>query len=177
MRAAATTCFAKSGQSVLLLVAVTVIGGCAAMDSYNQAGRYTAPGGGGDQQKAAAQAELQNARQQSAGLQADVALRQREIQQINERLRASEFDLAAQSRALDEAIRARRVSQAQADPLRKEIENIRIEMQKIDALNKATAAAKPDPAADEAKRKRLADLDGRRKALEATLAQMGGASR
>jgi hypothetical protein len=147
------------------------------MDTYKQAGRYTAPGGEGDQQKAMAQAELQRARQQSAGLQADVQQRQREIQQVNERLRAGEADLVAQSGALDSAVRARRVSQAQADQIRKEIEDIRIEMQKIDALNKAAVAARPDPTVDETKRKRLADLDRRRKALEDTLGKMGGALR
>lgn len=164
-------------RSIAVLAAVAALGGCAAMDAYNEAGRYVAPGGVGDQQKAAAQADLQAALQQNTNLQIDVAQREREIQQVNERLRAAETDLASQIRALDAAVKARRVSQARAEPIRKEMEDIRLEIQKIDALNKAAVATRPDPAADEAKRKRLADLHARLKALEATLAQAGGAAR
>jgi hypothetical protein len=164
-------------QSMAVLATVAVLGGCAAMDSYNQAGRYVAPGGVGDQQKVAAQTGLQAAHKENTDLQVDVAQREREIQQVNERLRTAETDLAAQTRALDAAVKARRVSLARAEPIRKEMEAIRGEMQRIDALNKAAVAARPDPVVDEQKRKHLADLDARRKALEATLAQMGGASR
>lgn len=177
MSAAVSVRVVVSLRIIVKLVTVAAVGGCAAMETYNQAGRYVAPGGVGDQQKAAAQTDLKAAREQNSSLQLDVAQREREIQQVNERLRAAEADLDTQTRALDAAVKARRVSQAKAEPIRKEIEGIRVEMQKIDAMNKATVAARPDPAADEAKRKRLADLDARRKALEATLVQMGGKSR
>lgn len=160
------------------LAAAMLLGGCAAMQTYDQAGRYVAPGGVGDQQRAAALADLQREQVRTAALQEERLQREREIARSDERLKALEQDIGRQNRQLAEAVGARRVSQQRAAELQREMDAVRNEMQQIDRQNRAAQAAAaanapPDPAAERAKQDRLKALEARKAALEATLVQLG----
>ncbi len=160
-----------------LAAAAWALAGCAAIQAHDNATTYVRPGGTGDQQKAAAAVEIQRARAQNIALQDEKLQRERELKRTEDRLRDMEAEVARQDKALADALRAKQVSQARANDLKREMDNIRSEMQQIDLQNKAAAIGKADPAADRAKEERLKALEARKKSLETSLAQLVGTKR
>jgi chromosome segregation ATPase len=166
-RSVATAC-----RLVLAAASLLILASCAAVKANNNAGDYVRAGGVGDQQKAAAVADLQRARTQNTVLQEEKLQRERELKRTEDRLRDMEAEVVRQDRLLADALKARQVSQQRANELKREIDAIRVEMQQLDLQNKSAAFGKADPAADKAKEERLRVLETRKKALEASLAQL-----
>lgn len=150
-----------------LLPLVLLVSGCA---TYLDAKNNTAVGGQQDRDKAAARADLAAAQSQNASLQVQKQQRDAEIERNNQRIRALQADLKKQDTALANALKAKQVSQARYNELKKEMDSVKAETQSVELQNNGDALAKPDAKADAAKEARLKDLERRKKELEAALA-------
>lgn len=155
----------------LLAAAALLLSGCAA-NTYLDAKRNTAPGGQQERDIAAAKTELTTAQQQNVSLSDQKLQREREIERNNKRIRAMEADLRKQDVALASALKAKQVSQARYNELKKEMDAVKAEMQSVDLQNKGDAFGAPDAKADAAKEARLKDLERRKKDLETALAAL-----
>ncbi len=153
----------------LLAAAALLLSGCAA-NTYLDAKRNTAAGGQQERDIAAAKTDLATAQAQNTSLQDQKLQREREIERNNKRIRALESDLKKQDAALAGALKAKQVSQARYNELKKEMDAVKAETQSVDLQNKGDALATPDPKADAAKEARLKELERRKKELEAALA-------
>lgn len=155
----------------LLAAAALLLSGCAA-NTYLDAKRNTAAGGQQERDIAAAKTELTTAQQQNVSLSDQKLQREREIERNNKRIRAMEADLRKQDVALASALKAKQVSQARYNELKKEMDAVKAEMQSVDLQNKGDAFGAPDAKADAAKEARLKDLERRKKDLETALAAL-----
>lgn len=153
----------------LLAAAALLLSGCAA-NTYLDAKRNTAAGGQQERDIAAAKTDLATAQAQNTSLQDQKLQREREIERNNRRIRALESDLKKQDAALASALKAKQVSQARYNELKKEMDAVKAETQSVDLQNKGDALAAPDAKADTAKEVRLKELERRKKELEAALA-------
>ncbi|WP_127998884.1 hypothetical protein [Piscinibacter defluvii] len=153
----------------LLAAAALLLSGCAA-NTYLDAKRNTAAGGQQERDIAAAKTDLATAQAQNTSLQDQKLQREREIERNNKRIRALESDLKKQDAALASALKAKQVSQARYNELKKEMDAVKAETQSVDLQNKGDAFAAPDAKADAAKEARLKELERRKKELEAALA-------
>jgi hypothetical protein len=155
-------------RSMPLLLAL--MAGC----TYMETKRDNAPGGRMDQEKAAARQDLESARAQNTELSSASQKRRADIAAMNERIARVDADLRRQDQSLNEALKARRISQERYNQLKKQLDGMRSETQEIDLQNKGSAMAAPDAKADAAKQARMAELEKRKRDLEAALAQMSG---
>ncbi|MCW5666704.1 MAG: hypothetical protein KIT35_22965 [Piscinibacter sp.] len=153
----------------LLAALALLLSGCAA-NTYLDAKRNTAAGGQQERDIAAAKTDLATAQAQNTSLQDQKLQREREIERNNRRIRALEADLKKQDAALASALKAKQVSQARYNELKKEMDAVKAETQSVDLQNKGDAFAAPDAKADAAKEARLKELERRKKELEAALA-------
>ena len=154
----------------LLAAATLLLAGCAS--TYLDAKRNVAPGGQQERNIAAAKGDLAAAQAQNVSLSDQKLQREREIERNNRRIRAMEADLRKQDAALVGALKAKQVSQARYNELKKEMDAVKAEMQSVDLQNKGDAFGTPDAKADAAKEARLKDLERRKKDLEAALAAL-----
>lgn len=154
----------------VLAAATLLLGGCA--NTYLDAKRNVAPGGQQERDIATAKTDLTAAQAQNVSLSDQKLQREREIDRNNRRIRAMETDLRKQDAALASALKAKQVSQARYNELKKEMDAVKAEMQSVDLQNKGDAFATPDAKADAAKEARLKDLERRKKDLETALASL-----
>ncbi|MBX3604742.1 MAG: hypothetical protein KF788_05710 [Piscinibacter sp.] len=154
-----------------LAAAALLLSGCAA-NTYLDAKRNTAAGGQQERDIAAARGELAAAQAQNVSLSDQKLQREREIERNNKRIRAMEADLRKQDAVLASALKAKQVSQARYNELKREMDAVKAEMQSVDLQNKGDAFGAPDPKADAAKEARLKDLERRKKDLENALAAL-----
>lgn len=154
----------------LVLSAAALLSGCAS--TYMETRRENAPGGVLDQRKAAAQQDLSTARQQQVDLTDATVQRKREMERMDARLKAVNNDLRQSDVDLNEALRAKRVSQERFDQLKRQLDAVKRETQSLELDNKAALVGKPDPAAEAAKRARLAELEKKKADLENAFKQM-----
>jgi PBP1b-binding outer membrane lipoprotein LpoB len=161
----------KIRSTPLLAVVALLLSGCAA-NTYLDAKRNTAPGGQQERDIAAARTELTTAQQQNVSLSDQKLQREREIERNNKRIRAMEADLRKQDVALASALKAKQVSQARYNELKREMDAVKAEMQSVDLQNKGDAFGTPDAKADAAKEARLKDLERRKRDLENALAAL-----
>lgn len=145
------------------------LSGCA---TYMDAKSAVAPGGRIDQQRSAAQGDLQAARSENVRLSDEKLQRERELERNDRRIRAMAADLRRQDQTLAAALKSRKVSQARYTDLKREMDSIRAEMQSVDLQNKGDSFKPADPKADAAKEQRLRELERRKKELEGALAQL-----
>lgn len=153
----------------LLAAVALLLSGCAT-STYLDAKRNTAAGGQQERDIAVAKSDLASAQAQNTSLQDQKLQREREIERNNRRIRAVEADLKKQDAALASALKAKQVSQARYNELKKEMDAVKSEMQSVDLQNKGDAFAAPDAKADAAKEARLKELERRKKDLESALA-------
>lgn len=166
-----------SGWCLLISATCAAVSGCAAVEAHSRAGEYVKAGGVGDQQKSAAQVDLQRARTDNLLLQEEKVRRERELQDTENRLRTMETEVARQEKLLADAVGARQLTQQRSAELKRELDAIRSEIRQLDLQNKSAAIGKPDPVADKAKQERLRALEARKRALEASLAQLTSVKR
>lgn len=153
-----------------VLVVCALMSGCAS--TYMETRRENAPGGVLDQKKAAAQQDLTTARQQNVDLTDATVQRRREMERMDARLKAVNNDLRQSDVDLNEALRAKRVSQERYNQLKRQLDAVKNESQSLELDNKAALVGKPDPAAEAAKRARLAELEKKKADLENAFKQM-----
>ena len=146
----------------------TLVAGCAS-NPYLESKRYTAAGGGMEREQNAANAQHAAAQATNAQLTASVASNQAQIDANSKRIAELEGDLRKQSTQLDQALRAKRVSQAKHSQLKRELEAIRVETQSVQLENDGARMSKPDPKADNDKRERLQKLEVRKRQLQQQL--------
>lgn len=158
-------------KTLLVRAAPLLLAGLAAC-TYMETKRENAPGGRMDQEKAAARQELESARTQNVQLSAASQQRRADIAAMNDRIARVDTDLKRQDQALAAALKNKRVSQERYNQLKKQLDGMRSEAQELDLQNKGAAIGAPDAKADAAKQQRLAELEKRKKDLEAALAQM-----
>lgn len=156
-------------RALCALAAALSLSGCA---TYMDARSAVAPGGRIDQQRTAAQGDLQAARAENVRLSDEKLQRERELERNDRRIRAMEEDLRKQDQQLAAALKSRKVSQARYEELKREMDRIRAEMQSVDLQNKGDSFKPADAKADAAKEQRLRDLERRKKELEGALAQL-----
>ena len=148
---------------------VLLLPGCG---TYLEAKRNTAVGGQNERDIATANSQLSSAQAQNASLAVQKQQRERDIEANNKRIRALEADLKKQDAALASALKARQLTQARYNELKKEMDAVKAETQSVDLQNKGDALAAPDTKADAAKEAKLKDLERRRKDLESALAAL-----
>jgi chromosome segregation ATPase len=155
--------------TLALILATVVLAGCA---TYMEARDNVKPGGKLDQEKAAAQADLQAAQEQQSRLTTEKEQREAELRRNDDRIRSVQTDLQRQDRALAAALQSKQVTQQRYDALKKEVDSIRAESQSLDLQIKSAALRKSDANADKAKEQKLRDLERRKQELSKTLADM-----
>lgn len=152
-----------------LLSALVLLAGCAGIP-YLDAKKRTESGGELDQQKAAAQTDLDQQRGRNTDLSQARAAREAELARDARRIAALDRDLKAKDRQLAAALKAQRVDQARYNELKRQVDGLQAETDAVQkAQQQAAGAATPDAAADAAKTKQLAELEQRKKALEDAL--------
>ena len=156
---------------LVLAGACGLLQGC---ETYQDAKRNVAPGGQLQVDTAAARTDLQRQQTQRTVLEDQKLQRERELERNDKRLRAMEDDLAKETKALNDALAAKKVSEQRYKQLKSEMDSIRQEMQQVDLQNKGGALGAPDAKADAAKEDRLRKLEARKKELETALAQLAG---
>jgi hypothetical protein len=156
-------------RSLSALACVVLLAGCG---TYMEARENVKPGGRLDQEKAAARTELQTAKSEQTRLGDEKAQREAELKRNDERIRAVQADLQRQELALQNALAARKVSQARYAELKRELDGVKAESQSIDLQLKSAAFRPADPKTDAAKEQRLRDLEKRKADLEKQLAQV-----
>jgi predicted nuclease with TOPRIM domain len=143
-----------------------MLGGCA----YFDAKKRTQEGGELDQQKAAAQSDLDAHRRSNTELTSAKAARQAEIEQNRKRIASLERDLKTQDRLLAQARKDQKVDQARYAELKGQLDRLQADTEAAQkAQQQAAASANPDAASDAAKARQLAELEQRKKALEEAL--------
>ena len=152
-----------------LTFAAVLLGGCA---TYMEARENVKPGGKIDQEKAAAQVDLDAAKADKSRLTSEKEQREAELRRNDERIRTVQADLQHQDQALAAALRSKQVTQQRYEALKKEVDSIRAESQSLDLQIKSAAFRQPDPTADKAKEQKLRDLERRKQDLSKTLADM-----
>jgi PBP1b-binding outer membrane lipoprotein LpoB len=155
--------------TLTLALATVVLGGCA---TYMEARENVKPGGKIDQDKAAAQADLQAAQGEKSRLTSEKEQREAELRRNDERIRTVQADLQRQDQVLAAALKSKQVTQQRYDALKKEVDSIRAESQSLDLQIKSAAFRQSDPNADKAKEQKLRDLERRKQELSKTLADM-----
>ena len=159
--------FRRSSAALAAALAL-VLSGCA---TYQEAGRYVAPGGKGDQEIADNKRNLERERAQNTALQDEKLQREREVKRMDDRLRAMRADLGRQDQALAALRRDRKLTEQRYSALKKEMDAVRSETQQLDLQHQGDLGA-ASSAETAAKQKRLQALEARKQALEASLAQV-----
>ncbi|OUM00024.1 hypothetical protein [Variovorax sp. JS1663] len=155
------------------LAVLAALGTGCANNPYLESKRYTATGGQMEQEQNTASAQLASAQATNTRLQSDAARRKAEIDSNAQRIRTLEGELRSQNAQLDEALRARRISQSRHAQLKREIDAIRSEAQNVQLENEgARMSGASDPKAEAAKRERLQQLEGRKKQLQEALSAL-----
>jgi PBP1b-binding outer membrane lipoprotein LpoB len=149
-----------------------LLGGCA---TYMEARENVKPGGKLDQEKQAAQADLQAAQSEKTRLTSEKELREAELRRNDERIRAVQAETQRQDQVLAAALKSKQLTQQRYDALKKEVDSIRAESQSLDLQIKSAAFRQSDPKADAAKEQKLRELERRKQELSKTLAEMTSA--
>lgn len=159
----------RVGRLAALLGATLLAAGCA-NNAYLESKRYIAAGGQMERDTSNANAQLASAQVANAQLQTSAARQDAEIAENSRRIKALNSELQTQDARLAAALKAKRLTQARYDQLKRELDGIRADSQGVELDNERARMAKTaDPKADEAKRQRLKDLETRKKQLEAQL--------
>lgn len=124
--------------------------------------------GGPQRREAAAQTELDAERQRAAGLAAQKSQRERELDEVNGRLARAQAALDDQNRRLAAALKARQISQAKHDELKRSIDGLKSDASELRARNDADRVRRNGPT-DAEKLKKLQELEQRRRDLETAL--------
>lgn len=124
--------------------------------------------GGPQRREAAAQAELDAERQRASGLAAQKAQRERELDEINGRLKRAQASLDQQNRRLAAALEARRISKAKHDELKRSIDALKSDAADLRVRNDADRIRR-NGSDDAGKLKKLQELEQRRRDTEAAL--------
>lgn len=157
-------------QPATLLACASLLWLAGCTNTYLDAKRNTAPGGQLQRDITAAQAEVATAKAQNVTLSDQKLQREREIERNDKRIRALEQDLRVQDKALADALKAKKISQARHAELKRQADTLRRDTQSADLENRGASLTAPDAKADAAKEARLKDLERRKKDLEAALA-------
>lgn len=153
-----------------LVSGVLLISGCG---TYMEAKEATRRGGTIDQQKAAASQQLAAEKSKNTQLQDEQLNREREIARMDKRIQAAQAELANQNEVLNNALRSKKINQARYDDLKRQQSALQAELQNLELQNKSDSGAKTsDPAAQADKEKKLAELEKKKKNLEAALASL-----
>jgi chromosome segregation ATPase len=156
-------------RALALVTSTLLLGGCA---TYMDARDNVRPGGRLDQQKQAAQEDLQAAKTEQTRLASEKELREAEVRRNDARIRTVQADLQRQDEALANALKSRQLTQSRHDALKREVDSIRAESRAIDLQLKSAAFKAGDAQTEAAKEKRLRDLEVRKQELEKLLAQV-----
>ena len=152
------------------MLAVVALTGCA-NNAYLQAKQRTAPGGELDQQAAAAQRGLEVEKRKQAELQGRQKTVDTEISQNAKRISALQGDLIKQDTQLAAALKKRKITKAQHDQLKRQVEALRGDTQRVELENQGAALSK-NAAGDAEKQAQLGKLEERKRALEKSLSAM-----
>ncbi|MES2687310.1 MAG: hypothetical protein V4706_10840 [Pseudomonadota bacterium] len=151
----------------LLAAMMVMLTGCG---TYMEAKENTRAGGGIDQAKAAARSDLVAAKTQNTMLQDDKIQRDRELERMGKRIQSTQAQLDKQSVALNDALRARKITQTRHDQFKRDLNGIQAEMANMDLQNKMDAGTPANPQAQSEKERKLAALEKRKADLEAAMA-------
>lgn len=146
-----------------LLLAGTLGSACTYMEE-----RRDLMSGGPQRREAAAQSELDAERQRATGLAAQRSQRERELDEVNGRLTRAQALLNDQNRRLAAALKARRISQAKHDELKRSMATLKSDAGELRARNDADRVRRDGPT-DAEKLKRLQELEQRGRDLESAL--------
>lgn len=149
------------------LVGVVLLTGCA-NNAYLQAKQRTAAGGELDQQEAAAQRTLQDEQRRQADLQARQRSVDAEVARNAQRISQLQGDLRKQDAQLAAALKGRKITRAQHDQVKGQLEGLRADTQRAELENQGSALSRTS-GNDAAKQAELAKLEERKRALEKTL--------
>lgn len=152
------------------LLGVVVLSGCA-NNAYLLAKQRTAAGGELETQQAAADRALQDELRRQAELKRQQERTDSEIALNSQRIAALQGDLRKQEAQLKAALNGRKITKAQHDQLKRQLDGLRTDAQRADMENQGSASSKT-PAGDPARQAELAKLEERKKALEKALATM-----
>jgi chromosome segregation ATPase len=144
-----------------------LLGGCVYLDARQN----VRPGGKIDTEIKAATEDLRGANDERTRLGDEKARREAEMKGNDERIRTVQADLQKQEQLLQDALAAKKLSQARYAELKRELAEVKAESQSIDVQLKSAAFRPSDVQADAAKEQRLRELERRKKALEKTLAE------
>jgi septal ring factor EnvC (AmiA/AmiB activator) len=159
--------------AALLLVGV-VMGGCAQMQAYQDAGRFVAPGGRGDQEIAAARTRQQTEEQRRLNLATEQEALNAEIRAMRQEMAALNRRRAAIDLQLADAVRASRVAERDARRIADEIRSIERENRRLEQrLAETRRSSTSDVAALQQVRSETAALRQRREELIQTLGSLG----
>jgi chromosome segregation ATPase len=150
----------------LSLVASIWISGCAQMQAYEEAGRYVAPGGRGDQDIAAARARQQAEEQRRVQLNAEQAALNAEVRAVRREMGALAQRQALIDRQLADAVRANRLADQEAQRISGEIQALQ---KQNELLDRRLAEAKNDAVALQRARNDIAALRRRQAQLTEAL--------
>lgn len=152
------------------LLGAVLLTGCA-NNPYLEARQRTTAGGELDQREAAAQRDLDAERRR----QSDMHIRRQgidaEIARNSHRISALQGDLKKQDAQLAAALSARKITKAQHDQIKRQVDGLRADTNSAELENQRAAGSKT-PSNDAAKQAELAKLEERKKALETTLSAM-----
>lgn len=154
-----------------LLLGGALATGCA-NNPYLEAKQRTAAGGELDQQQAAAQRDLDAEKRRQADMQARRQGIDAEIARNSQRISALQGDLKKQDAQLAAALSSRKITKAQHDQLKRQVEGLRADTNSAELENQRAAMSKSPGGNDTAKQAELAKLEERKKALEKTLSAM-----
>lgn len=159
--------------SCAALLGVALVTGCA-NNPYFDARQRTAAGGELDQKEAAAQRDLEAERRRQAGMQVQRQGIDTEIARNSQRISALQGDLKKQDAQLAAALSARKITKAQHDQIKRQVDGLRADANSAELENQRAAVSKA-PGNDAAKQAELAKLEERKRALEKTLSAMTAA--
>lgn len=139
----------------LCLIGSIGISGCAQMQAYEEAGRYVAPGGRGDQDIAAARARQQAEEQRRGQLNAEQAALDAEVRAAKQEMGTLAQRQALLDRQLADAVRDNRLAGQEARRMSSRIQDLQ---RQNELLNRRLAEAKNDAVAVQRARNDIAAL-------------------
>jgi hypothetical protein len=140
--------------------------------TYRDAKRYVEPGGQGDREIQQRRDELAREQLLQQQRRDEVARNSADLQSIRNQTQKAEFELRSQARQLDAALNAGKLTRERHSALSGELSKIQMELWKLERDSQESANRPRNLDSSALTKRKLAELEERKKALERTLSQL-----